>query len=362
MTPVVIVSAVDHVARECGVMSLLMGLPDAVLVRHELTPDAEGEGGTVRRTVSDESGLVEDATAHLEHACLSCTAREDIVPTLRRLAEAGTWRTIVLALPLAAAPEPLVWQINEAIERSFLPVRIASVLSVVDEQNVAQDAFGDALLTDRGLGLGGRDHRSVAEALMEQVDYSDLVCTLDPPRGAQASALRHLVPEERCAERLSAINPMRLLHMKHDMRGAKRRLDPVRTPLRPEPEADGFWSEEFVSERPFHPERLMNDLELLGVGPVRIRGCFHLPTRPATVCALTAAGSQVALGSGGQWAHRRPSTRLVVQGYGDETLGRVQRAFDDLLMTDFEMRDLDRWRGIDDQLDDWFGPETREVG
>ena len=31
----------------------------------------------------------------VEHACTSCAIREDIVPTLERLAASGTWETIV---------------------------------------------------------------------------------------------------------------------------------------------------------------------------------------------------------------------------------------------------------------------------
>lgn len=363
MISLLVVSAVDRVARECGVMSLLMGLPGAVLVRHELTADDDGgEGGVIRRIVSDDSGIVEDETAHLDHACLSCTARQDIVPTLRRLAEDGRWQSVVLAPPLAAAPEPIVWQIVDAIEHDALPVHLASVLSIVDEERIVEDAFGDDLVAERGLGLGDRDARSVAEALADQMDYSDLVCTLDPPDGVHASAMQHLVSPTRHVTMLSAVNPEALLRGKHDLRAAKRRLDPVRTPAVEAEDGDGFWSCELVSDRPFHPERLMNDLELLGGGAVRVRGCFQIPTRPSMVCALHAAGSQVALGSAGLWGHRRPQTRLVIQGQGSGTRGRVARAFTDLLMTDFEMRDLHRWRGVDDLLDDWFGPQTREAG
>lgn len=362
-----IISAVDKVARECGIMSLLMGLPGALLLRYELTPDEEGEGGRVRRIASDDSGIVEDDTISLDHACLSCTAREDIVPTLRRLAEQGRWQAIVLSLPLAAAPEPVVWQIQDAARHAGLPVRLTPVLSIVDSATLLEDAFGDELLDDRGLAIGGRDPRSVAEALGEQMDYADLVCLLDEPAGFEASVVHHLVqPTERLIPVLSEINAMGLLHADHDMKAAKRRLDPVRVPDAACAAHDsvdhGLWSLELVSDRPFHPERLIQEIELLGGGPLRIRGCFHLPTRPRAICAFHAAGGQIAIGGAGLWGHRPPQTRLVIQGCDPQDRGRVQRAFNDLLLTDFEIRSAHQWIGVDDQLDDFLGAESREAG
>lgn len=80
-------------------ISLLFGLPDTVAVRHGSDPERQ----VLTRVISDVTGVVEREVVDLADACVSCAIREDIIPTLERIAAAGRWRSIVACLPVAAA-------------------------------------------------------------------------------------------------------------------------------------------------------------------------------------------------------------------------------------------------------------------
>ena len=80
--PVILVSGVAESAMLSATISLQFGLPDAVMVRHIIDPERQ----LLTRVVSDLTGVIEHEEINLAHACVACAIREDIVPTLERLA------------------------------------------------------------------------------------------------------------------------------------------------------------------------------------------------------------------------------------------------------------------------------------
>lgn len=360
--PIVVLSTMDVVARDTAAFSLMIDQPGAVLVRHDLTPDDDGEGGRVRRLVTDAGGVVWDDSAELGHACLSCAVREDIVPTLQRVVAAEQWTAIVLALPLTAAPEPVVHEIAAAIDAGVLGARIATSITVCDPDTLVDDLFGDELLVERGAGLAPEDQRSVGEALAAQLDFADVVATLGPAGEGERAVLDHLIaPTARWAE-LSDIAAADLFGSRHDLDVAHARVDPLGCDHGHRLDDLGVWTLELATERPLHPGRLMEQIELLGSGLVRGRGCFWLPTRPDQVCVWDGAGGQLAIGPGGLWAGRPRRTRLIITGINPDDRERIQRAFADVVLTDFEAARMTQWRGRPDAFGPWLGGEEREVG
>ena len=98
-TPVVLLTGVDPEAMATAMVSLQFDLPNAVAVRHRIRHLAD-DWSVLRRTVSDVTGVVERHEVELDHACVSCAIREDVLPTLERLAADGRWASIVAHLPL----------------------------------------------------------------------------------------------------------------------------------------------------------------------------------------------------------------------------------------------------------------------
>ncbi|GAB3714601.1 GTP-binding protein [Mariniluteicoccus flavus] len=362
-TPIIVLAALDQVARDAAAFGLLVDLPGAVLVRHDLTALDGSVGGRVRRLVTDAGGVVWDDSSDLGHACLNCAVREDIVPTLQRVVDAGRWSAVVLALPLTAAPEPVAYEVDAAIGAGDLAARIAAAVTVVDPETLVDDLFGDELIAERGDALVAGDPRAVGEALAAQLDFADVVATLDRPESGEAAVLDHLVSPTARWTTLADLDAPATIAAEHHFARAQARIDAVDRAHTPCADGDGVWTLDLASDRPLHPGRLLEQIELLGSGLVRGRGCFWLPTRPQQVCAWDGAGGQLAIGPGGVWGRRTPRSRLLVTGIDLTDRDRIARAHADVLMTDFELARLWDWRGRPDGFDPWLGvAEARDAG
>lgn len=359
-TTIVLLSAIDAVARQAVSVGLLLDLPDAVVVSHDLVRDDQA-GGEVRRIITDATGPIADETNPLDHACLSCTVREDMVPTLEMLLATGRWSTIVLALPLTAATAQVAHVISAAIEDGTLDgARLAAAVSLVELSSLRTDLLGDDLLDERDLAIGDLDRRSVGEALASQIEYADVVITVSPGDPASRELLEHVAsPTTQLHYGWDGVAASDLVTVQHDPSRARRRLDPLSAyPSRLEEGRDA-WTIDLHSARPFHPRRLMEQLEALGTGEIRSRGHFWLPSRPDRACVWDGSGGQLNIGDLGPWGTDTPRTRLVITGVKPDERHRIEQAFHSVIMTADEMLDLHRWASADDGFDPWLGQEAR---
>lgn len=344
---IVLVAAFDEVARATATNALLLDLPDAVVVQHDLAPDGE-----LTRRIWNASGVLECDSVTLEHGCISCATREDLVPTLIRLRQ-QPWRHIVVSLPLTAAPEAVTWQVVDAIADGSLHAHLSAVLTVVDEAAVIEDIFGDATLEDLGLSLSDFDQRAAGEAVCAQMDFADVVATLGTPDEATRAALDHLLGD-RPRMVIHEIDAMELMARTHDFVAAQARVDPTGPHHHAAHDCHGVWTLVLASDRPLHPGRLYEQVELIGAGRLRSRGRTWVPSRPEMIVAWDGAGGQLCIGDAGLWGDAPRHTRLVITGVDAADRGRVERAFRDILLTDWEMGNVTDWEG-NDGLDLWLG-------
>ncbi len=98
--PAILVSGIAEQPMAAATIALQWDLPSAVVVRHDVDPERE----VLTRTVSDLTGLLEEVEIDVDHACVSCAIRNDVVPTLERLAAAGRWGALIAHLPITADP------------------------------------------------------------------------------------------------------------------------------------------------------------------------------------------------------------------------------------------------------------------
>lgn len=358
-TPIVLLAALDPVARDSAAVGLLLDLPDAVVVTHDLV-SVPGSGGSVRRIITDATGVVAQETTPLEHACLTCTVREDIVPTLAMVLARGRWGTIVLALPLAAAPEQIAYAVNAAIDdQTLCGARLSSVVSLVAADTLVEDLLGDDLLAERNISLGTMDCRAVGEALASQLEFADVVVTIPAGDSQAMTLLRHVISARtQLHTDWQEISAGHLVGMSHDSHQARLRVDPlaVRPPFAEDD--SGVWTIDLRSGRPLHPRRLLDRVEDLGRGRIRGRGHFWLPSRPGVACAWDGAGGQLSIGEVGGWDNRLPQTRLVVTGVDARDRRRIAHTFGQVVMTAEEFRSRDSWRGVNDGFEPWLGQNT----
>lgn len=357
-TPVHLVTGVDPAAMAGATIALQWALPDAVVVQHRVEPERD----ELVRIVSDVTGMLEREVIDLEHGCVSCAIREDVVPTLARLGELGRWGAIVAHLPVGAEPSQ-VCRVAAFEPSRLADVRIASTIAAVDGAGLLDDLMGEDLLGDREAPLLGADERAVAEVLAPIVEYADVVAV----HGDLPDAARDLIdvlarPGAQVVHDWEGLDVGRLALGVHDHDRTEAwvadvRRDLVRLPSRPR-----VWTLDLRSDRPLHPARLLEQIETLGSHPVRARGCFWVPARPSDVLGWDGAGGQLSIGAVGAWGLRGPLTHIVVTGLDEQAeLREVLRgAFEACLLSDAEMQSQDPvWQTGSDGLEEWLGPVRR---
>lgn len=355
-TPVLLVCGVDEGAMLSATISLQFGVPDAVVMRHVIDPVRQ----VLVRTVSDVSGVIEKLEIDLQHACVSCAIREDIVPTLERLAADGRWGTVIACLPVTAEPTQVCRVIAWA-PRNSPHIRISAVVATLDGETLAGDLLGDDLVDERGLATSAEDRRGVAEVACAMVEYADAVCLTTTPGDEEADLVTALArPGTPVVADPSLLDAAALVAGLHQPDSVEAWVAEVRREdLTPLP-ASRAWRLDLRSDRPMHPDRLNANVEILGGGPRRSRGCFWLPTRPLDICVWEGAGGQVSVGATTRWtAHESPLTRLVIIGL-DEDAGEIADCFAACLLTDAEIATRGRyWEQTADGLEPWLGPIHR---
>ncbi|WP_062466680.1 CobW family GTP-binding protein [Demequina maris] len=348
-------TTLDPVLRSAVAMNLALDRGDTVVIHHDLVEDG------IRRVVSDAFGIIESTTTELEHTCLSCAIREDLIPALAHLQEQDRWARALVALPATAESAPLTRALHDAARRRgpLEGARLGAVVCAVDADTVADDAFSDDFLTDLGRELIEGDERVLAEALAPMVAHADLVALVsDGAVSEQARAtVDHLrgrgsVVLESAAEELDG---ERVMSTEHRCDRALGRIDPLRVDRHIAEDRAGVWTVELTTDRAFHPERLREHIRDLGGHAVRTRGHFWIPSRPTEACAWDGAGRQVSVGSVGRWGRHPRGTRIVATGRGHER-AEIEAAFRDSLVLPGER--VGATAAAHDALEDWLGPKS----
>ncbi|KAA1428245.1 GTP-binding protein [Nocardioides antri] len=347
-TPVVLLTGVDPDAMAATMIGLQFGMPGAVAVHHRI--DVEQQ--LLIRTVSDLTGVVEKHEVPLEHACVTCAIREDILPTLERLARTGRWQSIVTHLPVGAPAGGICWIVARET-RIARVLRISAVVAALGTHHPVRDLLGDDLLVERGLHSSQDDRRGVGEVLGAMVEHADAV-VLDGPADPVAVGLVRTIarPDAVLAHGASEVDSAALVGRLHDHSRTEAWTAPTRTDPLPRTGAEGVWQLDLRSPLPFHPGRLLDSLEVLGTGHHRSRGCFWLPTRPGRVVAWDGAGGQLSIGDHGPWGSTPPFTRIVLTGVGVAP-EEARRAFAAMLARAEDVRSGDL---SEDGFEPWLGP------
>lgn len=355
-TPLLVVTGVDPVAMDSALMSLAWDLSRAVSVRHRIDPHSQ----VLTRTVSDATGVVEQEQIQLEHACVSCALREDIMPTLERLARDDRWSAIVSGLPTATEAGQLA-HILATDSRLARHLKLSAVIAAVGTRNVAHDLLSDDLLRERDVHTNPDDDRGVGEVGCAQIEYADLV-VLDGDASEEATDLVRALarPEIPLVTGADQLNGAALTSQRHQNKLNNAWCSPEFDVDLPRLDSSRAWRLDLSSPRPFHPDRLLDQIERLGTGAHRSRGSFWVPTRPGDLLEWSGAGGQLSIGSYSPWGRRTPMTRLIFTGLGEPPTD-LAAAFEDMLLTPTEaLLDQHSWDVLADGLEPWLG-DIRDV-
>jgi G3E family GTPase len=308
--------------------------------------------------VSDVTGVLEREVVDLDHACVGCAIREDILPTLRRLADLERWQTIIAHLPVAAEAQ----QVCRALASQPDPgVRVTAVVAAVDGPSTVDTLTGDALLCEQGRHTAEGDRRGTAETAAALVEYADLVSVHGEVPQEGMALVRALARPGAVIVGEDGLQPTGVLvdgvhhHDESEVWVAETRRGPL-----PRLVCGGVWQLDLRSDRPMHPQRLHDQLKLIGAGAHRSRGCFWLATRPGEACGWDGAGGQVSVGAIGPWGRRGPMVRLVITGLESLTpraeREAIEAAFRASLLTDEELAERGPyWDVLSDGFEPWLG-------
>jgi G3E family GTPase len=310
------------------VISGFLGAGKTTLLNHLLR---NSEGWRVAVIVNDMSEINVDARlvrggaaalrrvdaqlVEMTNGCICCTLREDLLVEVARLARQGRFDYLVVESTGISEPMPVAetFTFTDGSGRTLSDVaRLDTMVTVVDAAAFPRDLEAAADLRDRGLEIDDTDDRTVADLLIDQVEFADVIVLnktdLVAPR--ELRSLRELLcrinPGARLVEaRFGAVAPELVLGTdRFDFERAAQAPGWLRT-LRgeevPETEEYGIGSFLYTAERPFHPERLWRLLDQGQRGVVRAKGFFWIASRPERVLHLSQAGGLCRIEPAGGW-------------------------------------------------------------
>ncbi|MEW1808346.1 GTP-binding protein [Pseudarthrobacter sp. NPDC080039] len=294
---VTIVSSLDVFSRQKACAALAADSPGALVVFHDLLED----GLVIRRTFR-EGRRVERAESTLEHGCLSCTVRLDVVPTVKRLLEAGT--QIILGLPPAVASSTAVHALLRGLGGTFT---IDSVVLACAPDAVEDQIWDPHTLFESGFTPVPEDDRTPGEFVVGELLFSDTVLLADPAllpvdpaarvRGVQL--IKELAPHAVVIESAGEVRPGR-----HNVAAATARTAPgsARTPATSSPP---FTTVVQRIERPLHPGRFRHALASLAEGSCSLRGRLWVASAPDCRISVHGIGPRIWLENTGPWQAER---------------------------------------------------------
>ncbi|GAA0686956.1 GTP-binding protein [Kitasatospora atroaurantiaca] len=306
--PVVVVAGLHRAERRQAVQELLDTCVDAVVLHHDLR---DASSGTVYRECRDADGPYGLAEVPLTNDCPCCALREDLLPELLRIADAGQHGLAVVELWGGSDPHPVVELIagGEVGDRCLHEaVELAGVVTAVDPLTLIGDLSVSDELTEHGEHTAAQDTRTRAEALAHQIEYAT---TLAVPRSGGdhrrggLSMLRQLHPTARVV-RLGTGSLTRAALGGFDVAAARDRVNPAVALLPQEHDEAGVATVVWERRRPLHPARLHEALEQLVPAAQRSRGRFWLANRPELMLAWDAAGASLAVEECGPWLTSLP--------------------------------------------------------
>ena len=287
------------------------GMKVAVIVNDmsEINIDA----ATVKNEIS--FNRAEEKLVEMSNGCICCTLREDLLEEINRLAAEGKYDYLVIESTGISEPLPVAETFTFEDENGVSLSNIASLdtmVTVVDALNFLKDYDQAKSLQEVGESLGEEDERSVADLLVEQVEFADVLLI----------SKTDLIPEKELERLKSILQTLNTEAIQIPIQNGNVPLDKVLATgkfsfekaqlapgwlkeLRGEhvPETEEFGISSFVYEarRPFAPQKFYDFLHNKDIAGklIRSKGFFWLATRPHFAGSWSQAGGMARYGAAG---------------------------------------------------------------
>ena len=336
----------------------------------------------------------EEKLIEMSNGCICCTLREDLLLEVNKLAKDDKFDYLVIESTGISEPLPVAETFTFADEDGVSLSDVATLdtmVTVVDAVNFLKDYDEAKYLKESGESLGEDDERSVADLLVDQVEFADilLISKTDLVEASEVSRLKAILKTLNTHAQIIPISLGKIEIDKvintnlFDFERAEKApgwLKEMQGEHVPETEEYGISSFSYVARRPFYPEKihnLLHDTKRFGK-LIRSKGYFWLGTRPEFVGQWNQAGGIARYGFAGRfwksvpkqdWPEDQESLDIInkqwVEPFGDmrqelvfigQNLDKegMTEALDDCLLTDEDiLKGKAHWATFTDPFPAW---------
>ena len=259
----------------------------------------------------------EEKLIEMSNGCICCTLREDLLEEVNKLAQEGRFDYLVIESTGISEPLPVAETFTFADENGVSLSDVANLdtmVTVVDGVNFLKDYDEAQYLQDTGESLGEEDERSVADLLVDQVEFADIILISKTDLSTPADIERltavlktlntdaKIVPITQGQVNIDEVLSTGLFNFERAQQ-APGWLKEMRGEHVPETEEYGIGSFSYQARRPFHPEKFhefLHSTDKYGK-LIRSKGYFWLATRPEFAGQWSQAGGIARYGFGGMF-------------------------------------------------------------
>lgn len=284
----------------------------------------------------------EEKLVEMSNGCICCTLREDLLLEVGKLAADGRFDYLVIESTGISEPLPVAETFTFSDENGVSLQDVAALdtmVTVVDAVNFLPDYEAARYLKDTGESLGEEDERSVADLLVDQVEFADVILVsktdLVGPSDVErlTAVLRSLnttariIPIRNGEVDVDAILNTGLFDFERAQQ-APGWLKEMRGEHIPETEEYGIASFSYTARRPFHPEKFyqfLHNTQKFGK-LIRSKGYFWLATRPEFAGQWNQAGGIARYGFAGMFWKAIPKSKWPTD---EEYLESIERQWEE---------------------------------